>query len=199
MLREGVGVDAVGGGAREGVELRATLAHALRVGGVHFVVDELARGHVPARVEVGAVTQRQVRVRLDDPTEVDLLARVRRAVDSRAVLLGAVATELLELGAAGRTEAVRLARLLRRRLREKLEKLVRLLLLLLLLDRLCVDEIHHLRQFLILHRRRRAFARTRLALLAVARRHRRRARGATRCAAYAVAARRSRYRRSAAQ
>eukprot|EP00965_Chrysotila_dentata_P249525 6208936-Pleurochrysis_carterae.AAC.5 len=74
--REGVGVDAVGGGAREGVELRATLAHALRVGGVHFVVDELARGHVPARVEVGAVTQRQVRVRLDDPTEVDLLARL---------------------------------------------------------------------------------------------------------------------------
>eukprot|EP00965_Chrysotila_dentata_P249524 6208936-Pleurochrysis_carterae.AAC.4 len=53
-------------------------------------------------------------------------AHVRRAVDSRAVLLGAVATELLELGAAGRTEAVRLARLLRRRLREKLEKLVRL-------------------------------------------------------------------------
>ena len=47
---------------------------------------ELALVHVPAGVEVRAVAKVGVGVRLDDAPEVDVAARLARAVDPRAVL-----------------------------------------------------------------------------------------------------------------
>jgi len=155
VAREGVVVHAVGRGARKRVELGRALAHALRVRVVHLVVDEAASRHVPARVEVRAVAERDVRVGLDDAPEVDVAARHPRPVQPRAVLLGAVPAKLLQLGSARRPEAVRLARLPRRRLVKQLEQLVRLLLPLLLLGRLCPHQIHHCRQLAIVRGRRR--------------------------------------------
>ena len=99
VARKWVLAEPVGRGARKGVErvARQALAHPLRVGRVHLVVNKLALVHVAAGVKVRVISQREIGVRLDDAAKVDEIAVLSGAAYARAVLLCAGAAELLEL------------------------------------------------------------------------------------------------------
>jgi len=65
----------------------------------HLVVNEPTRCHVSARVEVGAVAEGGVGVRLEDPTEVDVRAGDVGVREATAFFSRPVTAKLLQLWA----------------------------------------------------------------------------------------------------